>query len=77
MSHLIRRSLFVKTFVVALVVAPSLFAQVAQYHDECDQDCHVRATGYYNHLSRTSSMSESRKLELAGEYKENCLELSC
>ena len=70
-----RRSIIVKAFALTtLIVVPPL---VAQQMDECDTDCHIQASHYYNYLDENSGMTESELREAGQEYKDNCTSLNC
>ena len=70
-----RRSIIVNTLALALlVVGPRL---VAQQMDDCDTDCHIEASHYYNYLDNNSGMSERELREAGQEYKDNCTQMYC
>ena len=50
---------------------------VAQQMDECDTDCHIQASHYYNYLDENSGMTEGELREAGQEYKDNCTQLNC
>ena len=75
MSYLARRSLLSKALAFVTLLAVS--GLVAQEMDECDTDCHIQASHYYNWLDDNTSMDEEELREHAQGYKDNCMQLQC
>lgn len=70
-----RRSIIVNTLALALlVVVPRL---AAQQMDDCDTECHIDASHYYNYLDANSGMTEEELRDAGQEYKDNCTQLNC
>lgn len=79
MAHLIRRSLPVKAFAFVTLLAVSGLS--AQQPDDCEVDCHIAASHYYNALAKVvevtgGDVSDASIGEAAQDFKDTCMELA-